>query len=283
MANQFDLTTSKIRDSFNRLLQVGNDGILYDGTGSIQQNVVFSGTINTSGSIKALTGFTGSLTELYNGDSFIEQGIGITVVTGASGQITVGGLDSIFATLTGSMFSGSVVVSGNVKSFTGLSGSLTRLYDGQTYIQAGYNTAVVTGASGQVTIGDIAGIGADSAASYILVGVTSSLANERALTAGTGISLTDAGAGSTLTISALDSILATLTGSVFSGTINVSGNVKSMTGFSGSLTRLYNGDSYIQAGSNIAVTTGASGQVTIDNALGLGVTVALMMGPLTSF
>jgi hypothetical protein len=50
------------------------------------------------------------------------------------------------------------------------------------------------------------GIGADPGASYVLIGTTASLANERALTAGTGIDITDNGAGSTVVITNLGGV-----------------------------------------------------------------------------
>lgn len=46
------------------------------------------------------------------------------------------------------------------------------------------------------------GGGAPTNASYVVLGTNGTLTNERVLTAGTGISITDGGAGSTVTIEA---------------------------------------------------------------------------------
>ena len=51
--------------------------------------------------------------------------------------------------------------------------------------------------------------------------------------------------------------------SVFDGNLIVSGTTTAVNGFSGSLTRLNDGTSYLIAGSNVTITTGSSGAVTI--------------------
>lgn len=66
--------------------------------------------------------------------------------------------------------------------------------------------------AGNVTDLFTAGSGAPANATYVTLTTDATLSNERVLTAGTGIGLTDAGAGSTITI-AIDSTVATLTGS----------------------------------------------------------------------
>lgn len=58
----------------------------------------------------------------------------------------VTGLNSLVATLTGSNFSGPVIGTG------GLSGSLTKLSTGVSYLVAGANTFITTASNGQVTI-----------------------------------------------------------------------------------------------------------------------------------
>ena len=98
-----------------------------------------------------------------------------------------------------------------------LSGSLTKLTDGTSYLIAGANVTVTTGSSGAVTIASTASGGGgsgDAGASYVVLSATGSLANERVLTAGEGISVTDSGAGGNVTI-ALSGL--TVTASVYSG------------------------------------------------------------------
>lgn len=69
---------------------------------------------------------------------------------------------------------------------------------------------------------------ADAAPSYIVLGTTANLPNERVLTAGSGITLTDAGAGSTLTV-AFDS-------AVLSGVYFALGSTNAVTGVGNTFT-----------------------------------------------
>ena len=96
------------------------------------------------------------------------------------------------------------------------------------------------------------GAGGDTGAEYLVLSTTGSLANERALVAGTGLISTDSGAGGNFTLDVDDSVVATLTSSV-----------SFPNGISGSLTQLTDGSSYIVAGNNISVVTGSNGQLTI--------------------
>jgi len=72
---------------------------------------------------------------------------------------------------------------------------------------------------------DAGGGGADPDASYLVLSTTGSLVNERALVAGNGIISTDAGPSSNFTLEIDDSIVATLTGAVFSGPVEFQGAV----------------------------------------------------------
>ena len=84
------------------------------------------------------------------------------------------------------------------------------------------------------------------------------------ITAGTG--LTGGGDLSTnRTLSINDSVVATVSGSTFTGV------VKFGQGLSGSLTRLTSGTPYLIAGSNIVISTGSSGAITIASSAGAGV------------
>jgi len=53
---------------------------------------------------------------------------------------------------TVTLFGGDVVMSGSLSVNAGISGSLTKLADGTSYLIAGTNTAIVTGVNGAVTI-----------------------------------------------------------------------------------------------------------------------------------
>tara|TARA_R110001599_G_C12265222_1_gene660797 strand:- start:81 stop:3068 length:2988 start_codon:yes stop_codon:yes gene_type:complete len=176
--------------------------------------------------------------------------------------------NSIIATLSGSVFSG-------VVKAPALSGSLTRLQDGSSYLIAGTNITIATGSTGAITI-----TSADTNTTYTSGDfdhdqLTNFVANEHidwtASSAGTihSSNYTDtnttysSGTGLNLnstTFSINDSIVATLTGSVFSGTVKA-------PALSGSLTKLEDGTSYIIAGSNVQIATGSSGAITISASL----------------
>jgi len=109
----------------------------------------------------------------------------------------------------------------------------------------------------------------DRAAEYLVLQATGSLTQERVFTKGTGIKTTDAGAGGAFTVRVDDSVVATLTGSQFSGNVGITGSFGTEStalfnqGLSGSLTHLTDGSSYIRAGNNITVTSGSAGSITI--------------------
>lgn len=75
------------------------------------------------------------------------------------------------------------------------------------------------------------------------------------VTAGTG--LTGGGSSGEVTLAINNSVVATVSGTTFSGVTSHA------AGLSGSLTRLTNGTSYIIAGSNMLISTGSTGAVTI--------------------
>lgn len=102
------------------------------------------------------------------------------------------------------------------------------------------------------------GSGADGNASYLLLSSTGSLGSARVFTAGAGIDVDDSGAGNNYTVSIDDSVVATLSGSIFSGV------TKHNAGLSGSLTRLTDGRSYLVAGNNITIASESNGSVTIN-------------------
>ena len=103
----------------------------------------------------------------------------------------------------------------------------------------------------------------DPGAEYLVLTATGSLSAERVFTAGIGISTTDAGVGGAYTVGVDDRIVATLTGSQFSGNVGITGSLGVLNGISGSLTKLYDGTSYLIAGSNITISSASNGQITI--------------------
>jgi hypothetical protein len=210
---------------------------------------------------------TGSLTS----ERVFAPTTGLTYAdAGAGGNYTLQIDNSTVATLTGSQFSGNIGITGSlgVQSVAlfnqGLSGSLTRLPDGTSYLREGTNVGIVTGSGGFITISATntvytAGDGLDLSGTAFAVDVKS--------LGGLKIDSTE------LTVD--NSVVAMLTGSQFSGAVGVTGSIGSTTvmtspAFSGSLTRLLDGSSYLREGSRVTITTGSDGSVTISSYGGSG-------------
>ncbi len=327
-------------------------------------NFTFNNNINAvilSGTITALTGFSGSLTKLANGTNYLFGNAGIFINTQSNGAIgisasivagpgtsvntqsnfSIGISTSLVAgpgasvntqsnntigitasnapsssiawsaTGVGSPLTGSanftfnnntntVVLSGTVTALTGFSGSHTKLSDGTSFIIAGTNITVTSVSNGAITIAGTTFAPINSA--YVTIGSDATLTGERALTGGDGIGFSDAGANSTVTISAsivagpgasvntqsnrtigitasntpsgAIAFSAAGTGSPLTGTTSftfnnntntvvLSGTVTALTGFSGSHTKLADGTSFIIAGANVTVTSVSNGAITI--------------------
>lgn len=96
-------------------------------------------------------------------------------------------------------------------------------------------------------------------ASYITVTNEPALTGERALVAGNGLLSTDAGANSSFTLFINDNIVATVSGTRFTGIVRAAG------GLSGSLQTLDSGISYLIAGTGISIFTSSNGQITISS------------------
>lgn len=114
----------------------------------------------------------------------------------------------------------------------------------------------------------------DNKAEYLVLTPTGSLQAERVFNPTTGLVATDAGAGGNYTLKIRDSIVATLTGSQFSGNVGVTGSLGVQSaatfnaGLSGSLTQLSNGTSYLRAGANITIASASNGSVLITGTSG---------------
>lgn len=121
----------------------------------------------------------------------------------------------------------------------------------------------------------------DVSASYITIASTGSLPNERTLTAGTGLIRTDDGAGNAVTLSINDNIVATVSGTRFTGPVSAS------SGLSGSLQQVVSGLSYLVAGTNVTITSQSNGQIRISSTSGTPASVpifslALLAGVVTT-
>ena len=260
-------------------------------------SAVFGGDLIVSGVTHGLAGFSGSLTRLLDGTSYLNAGAGITIASSSAGQITItndgtvgditsvtagtglsggGGTgdvtltinDSVTATLSGSKFSGDVTlngnlyVSGNVSDFTatgsakfnsGISGSLTKLTDGTSYLVAGSNITIASASNGAVTITSTSpGTpgGSDTQVQF----------NDGGSFGG------DAG----------------LLYNKTSNSIYAQGVVTGALGLTGSLTRLIDGKSYLVAGTNVTISSQSNGQVTISSSGGSGTAGAIFFNSTTA-
>ena len=247
-----------------------NSTITLNGAGKLQADGVTTGPVGDPYATYLVLSTTSSL----GNERVLTAGTGIlSTDAGADSTFTMVIDDSVVATLTGSQFSGNVGITGSLGVegsaifATGLSGSLQTLADGSPYLREGNNITLVTAPNGSITIsaqtstgGSPGGGNSDKAATYLVLSATGSLDNERVLTAGTGINTVDSGAGSAYTIGVDNSVVATLTGSVFTG------DVVFNSGLSGSLQLLSDGSTpYIIGTGSISVTTSSSGQLVISS------------------
>ena len=179
------------------------------------------GTNTISGIINAPQGLSGSLTKLTDGTSYLIAGSNIAISSASNGAITIVGSSGTGVAAGsdtyvqfndgGTMFGGDSGLTYNkttdtlnatiVKASQGFSGSLTKLADGSSYIIAGNNITISSASNGAITITSSTGLGgAPTDSSYIVLSSSVDLTNERILTAGSGITITDAGAGGAITV-----------------------------------------------------------------------------------
>lgn len=188
---------------------------------------VNAGNLYTSGAVIVSQGINGSHQYLRDGTTPAFVGNGVTVNLEASGRVAITGSGGAVSSywysdvnqivkssgsfeVSGSgLIKSNLIVSGTsafvgVGTFTsGLSGSLTKLSDGTSFIVAGSNVTVASASNGAITISSTAtgGGSGDPNATYLVVSTTSSLNAERALAAGPGIIFNDKGANSLFEIS----------------------------------------------------------------------------------
>jgi hypothetical protein len=162
-------------------------------TYDFRANQVRLNRIISSGSIPIIIYASSSATDLQGGKNFPDPGSDVFLfISGSSTAKTV--------------FGGDVVVSGSltasIVSASQLTGSLQNITTGVPYLVGGTNITLATSSIGQITItSTAASTGGDVSASYVVMALTNSLANERVLTAGNGIRLTDGGIGGNVTLS----------------------------------------------------------------------------------
>jgi hypothetical protein len=135
----------------------------------------------------------------------------------------------------GSIYADNFFAAGVVTASLGFSGSLTQLADGTSYLIAGTNVTIVSESNGAITISSAGG------GSGFPGGLNTYVQFNDAGTFGGDAGLT------------YDKNTDTLRGTVITASL----------GFSGSLTQLADGTSYLIAGNNISITSQSNGPVTI--------------------
>jgi len=145
--------------------QTGGGGVRFEAqTGGAPRAMVISGSQTTIGSNNRLVVFEGA------GVPFLTASVGGGIVSLTAGAAV--GTASVFNTVSTTVnfaqaattinmgnIAGTNNVAGVTKFTQGLSGSLTKLTDGTSYLVAGTNISIATGSNGAVTISTAGGVG----------------------------------------------------------------------------------------------------------------------------
>lgn len=223
------------------------------------------------------------LVDYFNGVVFVQDYKASAVPKYARGFIYVGkfadtaiteaaagsGLDSISGSLatyhrvTGSTATFNLVdtdriASGQVTATT-FSGSLLKLSDGSDYLIAGNNVTLSTGSNGSITISSTGGGGVAD-----VDNISGSFATYNAISGA---------AGDFHTLDVDD---------IAVGDLTVEDTARFYGGITGSLLTLTNGSNYLRGGTNVTLSTGSDGSVTINSSANVA-TADAMSGSLLTF
>lgn len=159
------------RDNTTSLFVIGN------GSGDLNADRsdvlrVETGSVQVTGSLGATGGLSGSLTRLVDGTPYLIGGSNVTITSASNGSVTIsstGGSGTPAGINTSVQFNDTGSFGGtnnftfekntNTLSVINISGSLTRLSDGTSYIVAGPNITINTSSIGQISITGSAGGG----------------------------------------------------------------------------------------------------------------------------
>jgi hypothetical protein len=140
---------------------------------NFRSDVILSLDNTYSGINNFTAGLSGSLTQLSDGRSYLVAGNNVTITSESNGQITIaasggggggspGGANTQVQFNDAGSFGGDAGLTFNkttnvLTSLGGISGSITQLSDGRSYLAAGSNVTISSESNGQITISSIAG------------------------------------------------------------------------------------------------------------------------------
>lgn len=208
---------------------------------------------------RTLTDKFGSIALYWFGDRWriLVSGLGLVNIGAADAAATYVTLSGN-ATLTNER---RLNVSGTNLTMVDQGPNASVILDLSTILGGGAGTftyaTVTADAFGRITAISAGAAPPPAGASYITVTNEPGLSAERALVAGTGILLQDGGANTGITASVDNSVVATLTGSNFTGRVTFA------DGVSGSIQHTHLGLSYLVAGPGITIFTQSNGQIII--------------------
>jgi len=124
--------------------------------------IIASGSKTTTPAIMIYgSGSATSYTGVYTADVLSKVGTDTFLfVSGTIGKRGVSGAKAL------TLFGGDTITSGSVTALLGLSGSLTKLSDGTSYLVAGSNVTITSASNGQVTISATGGGGGSGGSSF---------------------------------------------------------------------------------------------------------------------
>jgi hypothetical protein len=250
---------------------LGSDTFLYVGNPGLLTNTRMDGNLVVSGTLKSFGGFSGSLTKLQTGDDYLIPGAGVTLSTGSNGSITIAstitqtaaggsdtqvqfndggssfGADSTFTfnKTTDTLNVQNIIIGGDLTvNGTMATVNTTNLEVKDSVIGLGFSAGTISEPANDR--GLIMGLGSSDKAAFLWKNTDSEFVLGRTQASATG--------SLPVTLSSLSNLrLANVQANIITASL----------GFSGSLTKLTNGNDYLVSGAGITLSTGSNGSVTI--------------------